>query len=177
MRSFESGSIIHKHGVAAMKDIYKIKPNVFLMIDRRLNGNLVVYEAVVAQGAMEKIDVYWLDLDPKYKARARKRGRMHDRDEFCKMDHYAYGITVTHQAKTMWEFHFKRFPSQKFSVRLEQDGNTRCYTQIDDVEHKVHHVHIEDKPALGFLWPTVAYVEMVTYSLTTRALTTTRIKN
>ncbi len=71
-------------------------PNVFLIIRRSKNANVVIYEANVKNGVLDKtkpIDVYWLDIDSAY--RAHNRG--HDRVEMN-------AVEMTHAFGVEWKF-------------------------------------------------------------------------
>lgn len=155
--SFTRGPITTLSGVSATADIRRHNRNVFMVIGRRKNGNVVVMEANVdRRGNITGIRQFWLDLDPKTKAKARKKGRVHDMDPFTKMDEYAYGIRVISEMPTRWTFCFKRFPSKIFTIRLTGTSAVVCETDTEQREKLlVRHMYVRDKPALGLLWPTV----------------------
>ena len=73
-------------------------PNVFLVILRQKNANVVVYEArVKSPGVFDRekpFDVYWLDIDPAYRATRRAQGIKHDRVELSAFEfNRIFGIT------------------------------------------------------------------------------------
>lgn len=135
----------NKYGVDAIPDIYSQNKNIFLVVCRETNGNVVVFEACLSRNNhIKRIDKYWLDLDPNYKYKAIQRGTI--RDEFKMLDNYAYGIVVTNKEPQKWTFHFKRFPSQNLTVEVVND-KVSCFTsQQDRVKRyhqvKVHHIMV-----------------------------------
>lgn len=124
MNIFEKNFSTDKFGLDAVKDIKKFNPMVFLVIARRKNGNVMCYEALKnSSNHITGIRMFWLDIDPKTKQQARKRGRMHDVDKPSIADELVYGITVTQKSKKQWNFHFKRYTRKNISVRLSKSGN------------------------------------------------------
>ena len=72
--SFATGIVTDKSGLKAIPAIYKYNSNVALVIYRRLNGNLVVYEPKLDSARnIQSVDIFWLDLDPKYKVKSGKK--------------------------------------------------------------------------------------------------------
>ena len=84
------------------------KPNIFLYVERSLNKNIVVYESPIEQadgrsGAArvglsltEPVRAYWLDIDPTYVEKRRKKGILTDVEELNFIEKkMAYGITAT----------------------------------------------------------------------------------
>lgn len=147
-------------GKDAVAEILRQAPNVFCVVCRRRNGNVVLYEGLHQSGAL-KVDHYWLELEPSYMERARSGGRAHDRCEMSKLDNIAYG----YESKTLR-------PGQKIQLRLQQlpnhpfivtkrrhNGQERvdAYIRVKNRLLKVKWVWIEDD---GNLWPRVSYVDL-----------------
>lgn len=147
--------------------IYKKNPRIGLIIQRRLNKNLVVYEIKLGKNdGNPNIDSYWLDLDPAYQHRKRLKGISSDRDDFSKMDKYAYGLNTKLQKPGTVEFTFKRFPSQTFEF-VYSESSSSCFMQKGNRRYKIHNLYIHDVPALGFLWPSVDYVQICCFDVET----------
>ena len=174
--SFKTSSITDKSGLNAIPIVYQNNANVALVIYRRINGNLVVYEVELdSKRHIKSVDMFWLDLDTKYKRNSRKKGKSHDRDDFNKMDNHAYGITISRKLPTMWEFHFNRFSERKFFFLVNTSG-VSCFSKKGSNTIKVHHLYIHDKPALGFLWPSVEYINLIGFDTSTKQRISERIK-
>lgn len=81
------------------KDPQLDKPTICFVIERSLNKNVVVYEGLVDEDDSKQLrkdkpmDVYWLDLDPAYQEKKRKKGILTDRDELNMIErNMAYGV-------------------------------------------------------------------------------------
>lgn len=106
-------------------------PYVCMYIERSKNANVVVYEARVERDLAgnvaglpltDPLDAYWLDIDAAYVKKARKAGKMHDREELNSLEkRMAYGI--------------------KCKRRLDPAGSTS-----DAVEFNVKCVALESRP-------------------------------
>jgi hypothetical protein len=86
------------------------KENIFLFVERSLNKNIVVYESILEQpegGAgplsnhnvglslSEPVKAYWLDIDPAYVEKRRKKGVMTDVEELNFIEKkMAYGLSA-----------------------------------------------------------------------------------
>jgi hypothetical protein len=171
--SFTDGQVIRPGtDQEHIAQVYKHQPTVFLVVKRSKNANLVVYEAVLDDKRnLRAVDIYWLDLEEKYRVDARARGRMHDRDEFGPFDRGAYGITEERVGPREWTFRFNRFPKKTFTLRATDTGAS-CY----DGPRKVHHLSVHDQPALGFLWPKVTDVKIVSVDTDTKKKHTETVK-
>jgi hypothetical protein len=117
--------------VSAIPYVKREVRSVFACIARNTNGNIVVMEATRARG----IELYWLDLEPSYKASARKKGRNHDRDTFAYLDHVAYGYTLVYSTADSYTIRMKQMPQHLVNIRLEADGVTRAFV---DYEHDTY---------------------------------------
>jgi hypothetical protein len=90
-------------GPDLVKEIKKLKPNVFLVLMRSTNKNVVLYEANIVNGVFDKhnpVDVYWLELENtienQYLQKRRSKGITNDRDELNYFEkNYGYGCDVT----------------------------------------------------------------------------------
>ena len=147
---------IKEEGESAVPRIYKKNRNVFLVITRTYNGNVVVYESILdSKRTISKLDTFWLDIDNKYQQKARKRKKPHDRVELNTIEKYGFGINVLNKNGKKWEFNFKQFKTQTFSVEVHDTG-VSCFTVLNGKRYKVHHLHIESSSTM--LIPTVKKV-------------------
>ena len=110
-----------KCGIQAIPTIYNTCNNVFLVVARKKNGNVVVYEGVLDNKRnLKRIDIYWLDLEPSYRQKARKSGRRHDRSSLKKIDKLGYDMYVTKKITPQkWEIQFKVY-KQKMIVMVSR---------------------------------------------------------
>ena len=167
MSSFKTGIVTNKNGVDAIPSIYNVNQNVALVLSRRFNGNVIVFEIMLTKSRhIDSVTIFWLDLDPAYKAAKRKKNIPHDRDTFSAMDSLVYGITVGAKSSTRWDFHFNKFPKKAFFFEVHDTGVSCFCKSGGDKITKVHHLYIHDKPAFGILWPTVDYIDIVSFEKT-----------
>ena len=174
--------------------------NLCLYMKRSKNLNLVVYEAHVepdASGGGEfgvsinskkPVEGYWLDIDPKYVEKARKKGRMHDKVEFNFMESsMAYGVTATAKKdsrgeKTQQEYGLVFVALKKRPMTLRLDKVKVSHTEEEKVLPTTHLTlkhpesgeevdcimdHIDVNSKEGIVMPTVQYIDLVGYSATT----------
>jgi hypothetical protein len=176
--------VTKKSGKNAVSDIYRADPNVFLIMVRNYNQNLVCFRGNLDnQRNSTHIESFWLDIDPKYKEKARKQGKNDDYVEFNKIDRYAYGIKILRKitAKT-WKLSFARLPGQELTVSVGKHGISSYIEAPQEKDKpktiiKIHHLFVHDKPALGFLWPTVTKIDIVGVSKSSKKKTTFSIDN
>lgn len=166
--SFILGSITKKYGREAIRDVYKHNPNVFLVISRKLNGNLVVLEAELDnQRHLTKISEFWLDLDPAYVEKARKQGRLHDREEMTTFDLIAYSFTVEEKlSPTQWVLVFDKYKKKRLLISVHEKG-VSCYCKQNSEMYKIFTFHIVDRTVMGML-PKVDFVEVEAYNVKTK---------
>lgn len=127
----------NEKGISAIPLIKRACPNVFMCFTRTKNGNVIVFEALP-----DKIDAYWLDLEPSYRKAARERGRLHDRDEFGHLDHYAYGFTARKLTETSWEMKMRQLPKHPILVRRAPNGAVRAFVRHENKEVQIEFVHV-----------------------------------
>jgi hypothetical protein len=174
--SFCNSIVTQKSGIFAVSDLYKANSNIGLVITRRLNGNVVVYEVMLnSERHITSISMFWMDQDSKYKQKSRNKGKNNDREEFSVLDKYAYGIKVTYKSPQQWEFIFNRFAHKKFYFSVHSTG-VSCFCDKDNIITKVHHLYIHDQPKLGILWPSVDYIDIVGFNQKTKQKITERVQ-
>lgn len=115
-------------GRDAVSVVKQTTPNVFGVFVRNKNGNIVVLEAVVEVKSrhITNVDSYWLDLEPSYKAAARKKGRLIDRESLGFMD-TVYGFTYKSVSPTHIVLTMNKVRNKPLHVRLTADG---CVAEI-----------------------------------------------
>jgi hypothetical protein len=88
------------YGPNILKEIQEMCPNVFLVVMRSKNENVVVYEANIENGKFNKnnpVNVYWLNLAPEYRKGRRKRGILHDKEDLNLFERkFVWGCTTKH---------------------------------------------------------------------------------
>ena len=158
----------HANWSEAMTLIYKESKNVFLIISRNKNRNLMVYEALTdLQGNLLGIEQYWLDLEPSYVQSARAKGRNHERDELSTLDYFGYGMEVKDKYRPdKWQVQFKQCP-QNMTLRTHKGGVSLYRKNARGEVQKVHHLHLHDRSRMGFL-PTVDYVDITAFDVKTK---------
>jgi hypothetical protein len=153
------------YGVAAIPTVYAQNSNVFLVVARKKNGNVMVYEAVLdANRNISNINSFWLDLEPSYKQNARKRGRLHDVDELSKIDYFGYGVEIIRKITSQkWEIQFNQY-KQKMVIKVHETGVSLYRKGLKDEVQKVHHLFLHDRQVLNML-PTVDSIDVVSFRL------------
>lgn len=106
-------------GLEAVPHIRARYPRVFGCLVRSHNGNVVVMEGLVSANELTGIEFFWLDLEPEYRARARRDGKTHDRDEFSTLDHYAYGFSAVRVSPNHFKVTLKQLPDHTLDVKYE----------------------------------------------------------
>jgi hypothetical protein len=149
---------INVSGQSAVPTVLERCPFAAMCITRRLNGNLVVLQVgPETKGKQLEPELFWLDVDPSYQQKARKKGNTCDRVAFGKMDYFAYGISVLHRhSSRKFDFTFKQFDTRLFTA-ITTDKGSRCYMRSNGLLAEINHMHLHDKVGLV---PSVEYVEL-----------------
>eukprot|EP00906_Rhabdomonas_costata_P028110 RCo039883 len=141
-------------------------PNIFCVITRSKNQNVVVYEANVKDGAFPEkgdvLQVYWLDIDPEYVKKNRAKGKTDDREELIWMEKkIAYGAHAHARPEPgTYEVHFVALPKQHAVLKMDPaTKRPRLYAEVNGktVMLKQMYVHAEE----GLLKPKVLYVMLI----------------
>jgi hypothetical protein len=105
------------YGKNLVSELRKRNPNVVLVFFRNKNKNVVVCEAV-KRGNSVALDVYWLDIDPAYRAPRRASGIRHDRSELTQLERdHAFGAKSTDIDANSCSVTFNSVPH--YTLRLE----------------------------------------------------------
>lgn len=149
-------------GVKAIPFIYKENSNIFLVIARKKNDNVMVYQAIVDdRGNLFDIEQYWLDLDPSYRVKSRSAGKTHDRDELSTLDYFAYGVEVVNKiTPNKWEIKFNQHP--RTMILEKHDKGVSLFSHETEVIKKIHHFFIHDRHIINLL-PTVDFIDVVSF--------------
>jgi hypothetical protein len=152
--SFKYGPSLTTHGINAHKSIQHRAPNVLFSISRSRNGNVVVYEGITKNKKIIGVDAYWLNIDPVFKAKARKRGITHDREGLSVFDRIAYGYSLESNKNGSKVLKLRQCPEHKLLL-MYHNGQARAYGRFQNNDIMISHIHvIED----GKLWPSVTSV-------------------
>jgi hypothetical protein len=111
--SFLSPINNNKQGIEIVPFVFKSCPSVFLVISRSMNGNVIVYEAILNKKRdIVKIDSYWLEVDTKFKQKARQKKKETDRVELNLIESQLFTPKILKKHNTkLWEIKFKQFES------------------------------------------------------------------
>lgn len=146
------------------KDPQLDKPTIAFIIERSLNKNVVVYEGLVdeATGQLrtdKPLDVYWLDLDPAYVEKNRKKGKNHDRDELNMVErNMAYGVKCEpiKGDEGSYTMTLVALPQRKGIMKMV-DGLPKAIMEINGQQCYLTSIYVESKQGMIGL-PKVVYV-------------------
>lgn len=165
-KSFITKPVFPKHqnftGVEAIPHLLKMNPRIFCILARKRNGNLVIFEGNVENNQLVGITHYWLELEPSFMERARKRGRLHDRDEMSMFDDYAYGyVDKCIKKGKKFSVIMKHVASRPMVVVLgknkEGKNEVNAYLKLGGILSKMEYIWVADD---GKLWPKVTHVDV-----------------
>lgn len=142
-------------------------PNALFYIARSKNKNMVVYEVNLRDGAVVADDpvlVYWMDVDPEYRAKNRKNGVTSDRSDLNFMEKsMAYGVSGSKNATTdgseTYNVKMVAIPDTTFTMKKNSDGQYVVVAEIDGVECVVTRVYVKSQERT-FLPPKCIYVDL-----------------
>lgn len=144
-KTFTNGPFpAQQKGILAISHVKRLAPTVFACLARNKNGNLVVMEADEKKG----VEFYWLDLEPSYKEAARKTGRVHDREEFGRLDHIAYGHTVQ-KLGNGYVVRMKQLPKHDMLIRFV-DGKSKAYVREKDKEYLLDFIYVNQTGVFSY---------------------------
>lgn len=143
-------------------EIYKTNPNVFLIVRRELNNNVVVYEAVLGKKReVTGVRIYWVLMSTPY--RKKQDGGAWKTDPLNRLDNYAYGIKIKNKRSCKgWDFTFRRCPKRVFTIVVYSSG-VSCFTNHDGAVIRVNDIHIHERSLFGVSWPSVDKVKINGY--------------
>jgi hypothetical protein len=124
-------------GKEFVSEVKKRCPNVFLIIFRNKNLNVVVYELNVKDGKVnteKPVDVYWLDVDPAYRNITRSKNISHDRVELNHFDNtFVYGVNSEFINDRECQIRFKADSSTPMRVKLSGTGASLYVVKDHDI--------------------------------------------
>jgi len=156
----------YRVGLAKVEELKASRnsPNIFLVISRSKNQNLVIYEAVKSGSdfnAEKPVDVYWLDIDPEYVAKTRAKGVQDDRTELNMLEkQFAYGLSWTKHKDGGYELKLVALPEKLLHLELGHDGKLHCWTTIAGQRASLCYVYVNSVDRTLRL-PKVVYVDLV----------------
>jgi hypothetical protein len=113
-------------GKEFVSEVKKRCPNIFLIIFRNKNLNVVVYELNTKEGKINSdnpVNVYWLDVDPAYRNVTRAKNISHDRVELNTFDNtFVYGVNSEMINDRECQIRFKADSSTPMRVKLSPNG-------------------------------------------------------
>lgn len=158
-------------------DIKRECPGVFMVLLRAKNHNIVVYEAKITNGVLNRenpVDVYWLDIDEAYRKPRRAQGIQHDRTEMSPWEYSTiFGVT--------WEFVNDKelllnFVVEQHPIRIVIDDlGAKMFTSYQGKQYWVRSVYVaanDQKPNLFHLRSNVQELSFSGYNYTTKKLET-----
>ena len=146
------------------KDPQLDKPTIAFIIERSLNKNVVVYEGLVDEGTKQlrtdkPLDVYWLDLDPIYQEKNRKKGKTTDRDDLNMIErNMAYGVKceAIEGEGGAYEMTLVALPKRKGILKMV-DGVPKALMEINGQQCYLQSIFVHSKQGMIGL-PKVVYV-------------------
>lgn len=124
-------------------------PDVFFILFRSLNRNVVVYELNRMKGTRSidvrnPVSVYWLDIEPSYRRKRRRQGIRHDRERLSAFERrYAYGCQCTVTKNGV--FVVTKLSNLRFYVR-SINGRPRAFVGSTVVNYGVANVRSIPNP-------------------------------
>ena len=144
-----SDTAIHEkdQGLAVWKELKTHNPNLLFIVARSCNVNVVAYDARVdvkhptRMNSKDVIDIYWLNLEPKYTENARKKGVAHDRDELSWIERkLGYGAITKELKQSVGCYRIKMNAMTSLKIKLGIESTTnqpRAYLRLDPTgKHK-----------------------------------------
>lgn len=121
------------YGPSLVKEIKNQCPNIFLVMLRDKNQNVVVYEANIKNGKFDKnnpVDAYWLVIDPgsKYRPQRRSQGVNHDREDFNFFDRnlvWGYDIERINDYEVILRMKVDKHP---FRIKIGKNNTVNMFT-------------------------------------------------
>ena len=143
-------------------------PDILFIIERSKNQNIVVYEANRMVGDRKRLDsknplqVYWLDIDPEYVKAARRKGKMHDREELGSIEkRMAYGFSSEGISgnPSVYRIKLVAFPQREITLYLDSQGRAYALMEISGVQSQLKSVYIHSEER-RFALPKVKYIDL-----------------
>jgi hypothetical protein len=132
-----------------IKQLREQVPNIFLVLFRSKNQNVVVYEAQLnadASGFDEKnpIKCGWLDVDPEYRQPKRQQNQMGDYAELNylekKIGLYDFQVTVKNSKNLVMTLN--AYPQVPMVIKFVSPSDIKCLTKYKDENYYISHLMI-----------------------------------
>jgi len=128
-------------GVAVWKRLREKNPNVLFIIARSCNLNVLVYEGCIDKKHNKRlntetpVDIYWLNLEPKFTLGNRKKKIPHDRDELSWVERkLAYGAKPKMSKSVPGTYHLRMNALPTLPIKIGIDPKTsrpRAYLRLN----------------------------------------------
>jgi len=151
---------------AQLAELRKTSPNILFVIARSKNKNIVVYEALKKDNALDAakpIDVYWLDIDPEYVAAARKKGIQTDRNELNMIEkQFAYGVGFEPVQGKSDHYNLKlvALPERPVEMCLDSNGNPQARISINGKSANLVRIYVYAVERM-LRTPKVEYIDVI----------------
>jgi len=133
-------------GDTFVSEVKKRCPNVFLIFFRNKNLNCVIYELNIVNGKVNKdkpVEIYWLDVDPKYRETTRKTGIKHDRTEITSFENsFVYGVYSEVLNDTEVQIKFKADASWPLRVKWGSNKSASLYVVKDGITYLIRSAYV-----------------------------------
>lgn len=144
-------------------EIKKNCPNVFLIIFRNKNKNVVIYEAKTQDNKFNKenpVEVYWLDIDPEYRKPRREKNINHDRVELTMIESsMAYGIS--HELLNDKELQITFNANSELPMRVKlSDKGASLFAIRNKIPYMIRSAYVASRETINLLKPTDNITEL-----------------
>lgn len=131
------------YGPKLIPELLKLRPNIFLVMMRLKNKNIVVYESNIVNGKLDSknpVKGYWLNIEESYRASRRNKGIKHDFENFNFFENkFIWGFTTKSVGTNSKSVEFK-FKADNHPFRLvvaSCDTKARLFTCFKEVKYMV----------------------------------------
>lgn len=156
----------------------KTNPNILFIIERSVNKNIVVYEGIIKNGQFVDNNpciVYWMDIDPEFVAKARKKGKTSDRVELNILEkNMAYGLRSVPNGDGTYQITLMAFPDRIITLRVSEEGTPVAIVDINGTRARLNKIYVKCTYKM-FGLPNVKYIYLEGTDLKTKTFVKERI--
>ncbi len=165
-------------GDSFMSELHKRCPNIFLVIFRNKNKNVVIYEAIIKNEKIEAIDIYWLDVDENFRNN-RDKSICHDRSELTYFEKtYVYGANITNFIAP-FEIEIKFNADSSTPMRVKHaNGKSQLFVVYKNNKYMIRSLYIASTENIKLirLEDNVSEITFQAFNLKTKSIEQIRIK-
>jgi hypothetical protein len=165
-------------GKTLLSELHKRCPNIFLVIFRNKNKNVVIYESIMKDGKIDSIDIYWLDIDENFRNN-RDKSILHDRSELTYFERaYVYGANITNFI-TPLEVEIKFNADSSTPMRVKSsNGKSQLFVVYKGTKYMIRSLYIASTENIKLLRleDNVSEVTFQAFNLKTKLVEQIRIK-